>query len=292
MSVSPSRPKGPPLNALRAFEAAARLGGFANAAEELSVTPGAVSQHIKALEQWVGAELFERRSQGVKLTSIGAEISPHFSKAFDVMGDAVRHMRTQTNRKTIHIAALPSVAQLWLSPRLPKVREALPDLSISVIALETPPNLNREIYDLSIFIKEPSGSDHEIILADDMITPVCSPSAASQLQNLTDLEQQTFLHDAIWSEDWQIWAAHIAPHLGRLTEGPSYSLYSIALEEAKNGAGILMGHTILIAPALEKKELAAPFPQYVSTGKSLTLECAALTNPPPAISQIIALLSS
>ena len=70
MSVSPPRPKGPPLNALRAFEAAARLGGFANAADELCVTPGAVSQHIKALEDWIGADLFERRSQGVRLSAL------------------------------------------------------------------------------------------------------------------------------------------------------------------------------------------------------------------------------
>ncbi|EEA92972.1 LysR family transcriptional regulator [Pseudovibrio sp. JE062] len=292
MSVSPSRPKGPPLNALRAFEAAARLGGFANAAEELSVTPGAVSQHIKALEEWVGADLFERRSQGVHLTELGQEIAPHFSKAFDELGNAVRQLRAKTSRKTIHIAALPSVAQLWLSPRLPKIRAALPDTNISVIALETPPNLDREIYDLSIFIGKPKGTAQERIIAEDLITPVCAPSTASLLQTPEDLEQTTLLHDAIWVEDWQLWANANAPKLKGLNQGPSYSLYAIALEEARNGAGVLMGHKALVEPSLQKGDLKAPFTPWHPTGKSLILECASLPNPPEEISQIISLLTT
>ena len=82
MAVSPLRPQGPPLNALRAFEAAARLGGFAAAAEELCVTPGAVAQHVKTLESWADALLFERRSQGVRLTAIGEHVLADFVSAF------------------------------------------------------------------------------------------------------------------------------------------------------------------------------------------------------------------
>ncbi|KZK98052.1 Glycine cleavage system transcriptional activator [Pseudovibrio sp. Ad5] len=290
MSVSPSRPKGPPLNALRAFEAAARLGGFANAAEELSVTAGAVSQHIKALEEWVGADLFERRSQGVHLTELGQDIAPHFSKAFDELGNAVRQLRAKTSRKTIHIAALPSVAQLWLSPRLPKIRAALPDTNISVIALETPPNLDREIYDLSIFIGKPKGTAQERIIAEDLITPVCSPATAKGLKEPQDLETETFLHDVIWAEDWQVWASKNAPTLNGLSDGPNYSLYAIAMEEAKNGAGILLGHKALVEPSLKKGDLKAPFTQWQPTGKSLILECASLPTPSKEITQIISLL--
>ena len=77
MSVAPPRPKGPHLNALRAFEAAARLGGFRMAAGELGVTPGAIAQHVKALEEWAGAALFERQSQGVVLTALGERTLQH-----------------------------------------------------------------------------------------------------------------------------------------------------------------------------------------------------------------------
>ena len=112
MPVSPPRPKGPPLNALRAFEAAIRLGGFAQAADELCVTPGAISQHIKALEDWAEAPLFERRSQGVVPTEFGLSLAEPFATAFDSIGQAVRHLRSGAQQETIHIAALPSVAQL------------------------------------------------------------------------------------------------------------------------------------------------------------------------------------
>ena len=179
MSVNPPRPKGPPLNALRAFEAAARLGGFANAAEELCVSPGAISQHIKTLEDWLGAPLFTRRSQGVKLSEFGASVAPSLYAAFDAMGEAVHQMRALSAHQTVHIAALPSVAQLWLSPRLPAIRAALPEVSISVSALETPPNLAREMFDLSLFLRAPTGAPHEVILADDLIYPVCTPALAA-----------------------------------------------------------------------------------------------------------------
>ena len=119
MTVSPPRPKGPPLNALRAFEAAARRGSFSAAADELCVTPGAVAQQVKSLEAWAGARLFLRHAQGVELTALGLDVLPGFVAAFDRLGEAAQALRSQAAPDTIGIAALPSIAQLWLSPRLP-----------------------------------------------------------------------------------------------------------------------------------------------------------------------------
>ena len=182
MSISPPRPKSPPLNALRAFESAARLGGFSKAADELCVTPGAISQHIKSLEEWAGAPLFKRRSQGVGLTELGMKTASQFSEAFDALGGAVRSLRSGARQSTINIAALPSVAQLWLSPRLPAIRAALSDLKISITALETPPNLYREMFDISIFLGEPTSNQAEIIIRRDWMFPVCSPQVAKRLR--------------------------------------------------------------------------------------------------------------
>ncbi|EFO33384.1 HTH-type transcriptional regulator TrpI [Roseibium sp. TrichSKD4] len=126
MAVAPPRPKGPPLNALRAFEAAARLGSFSLAALELNVSPGAVAQHVKAIELWAGASLFERHAQGVRLNQIGERVLPDFEAAFDLLADASRKLRLAAAPSEIRIAALPSVAQLWLSPRLPKIRRVIP----------------------------------------------------------------------------------------------------------------------------------------------------------------------
>ncbi|MFK7938235.1 MAG: LysR family transcriptional regulator [Roseovarius sp.] len=287
MSVNPPRPKGPALNALRAFEAAARLGGFANAADELGVSPGAISQHVKSLEDWLGAPLFLRRSQGVQLSEFGASVAPQLGVAFDAMGDAVHRMRTLSGHQTVHIAALPSVAQLWLSPRLPAIRAALPEVSISVSALETPPNLARGMFDLSLFLRPVTGDAAEIVLADDVIYPVCAPHMADALRDPGDLAQQPLIHDALWARDWVIWADAVLGDATGFDRGARHSLYAIALEEARNGAGVLMGHDALVRPSLTQGTLVAPFDMPVRTGLSLVLETPRRGAPSPVLKTVI-----
>lgn len=274
------------MNALRAFEAAARLGGFTPAANELYVTPGAVSQHIKGLEDWAGAPLFERRSQGGgSLTPLGASVAEPFSTAFDTIGDAVRSLRTGAAKSTINVAALPSVAQLWLSPRLPAIRSALSNHTISVTALETPPDLLREMFDISLFIGNPSNGDAKHILSQDVIFPVCSPEIAARQNTPADLLHETWLYDALWADDWTLWASQAAPNLVAPPNGPGFSLYSIALEDAKNSAGVLIGHEALVEPQIKNGTLVAPFDLNVPSGKSLNLCLARKSQTNAALSQ-------
>lgn len=272
MPVSPPRPKGPPLNALRAFEAAARLGGFALAAEELSVTPGAVSQHIKALEDWAGTPLFERRSQGVRLTIAGAALAPEFTDAFDRLGAAVRGLQGHGPERSVHIAALPSLAQLWLSPRLPELRRTFPGTRFSVTALERPPNLMREMFDWSLFIEAPTGGTGEHVLETDEVFPVCAPELAACLTKPADLLTHDLLTDESWSGDWALWAAAAGLPASPVPEGHRFSLYALALEEARSGAGILIGHGCLVRDALADGSLVAPFDLRVPTGRALVLK--------------------
>ncbi|WP_120500483.1 LysR family transcriptional regulator [Roseovarius sp. EL26] len=272
MSIIPPRPKGPPLNALRAFEAAARLGGFAQASEELCVTPGAISQHIKALEDWTGTPLFQRKAHGVMLTEAGQQLQPHFTHAFDAMSDATRALRSTMAQPTVTIAALPSVAQLWLSPRLPALRAAMPGTRLTVLAMETPPNLNREMIDISLFIRAPSGATNEHILTDDQIFPVCTPELAAQITRPADLAQQMLLHDESWSGDWDLWARNHGQGFIPEQMGSKYSLYSLALEEARAGAGILIGHAPLVHRDLEKGNLVRPIGGAVATSQALIME--------------------
>lgn len=290
MSVKPPRPRGPHLNAMRCFEAAARLGGFAAAAEELSVTPGAVSQQVKALEDWIGAALFERRSQGVELTSLGESVAGEFGAAFDALGSALHRLRAEAPNQTISIAALPSVAQLWLSPRLPAVREALPEHRISITALEVPPNLRRGLFDLSVFIGKPTGGPAEQVLEADTIFPVCTPAIAQRLNSPDDLAGETLIFDSTWVDDWAQWmsAAGMVEATGQ--EGPTFSLYSIAVDEARNGAGVLMGHQSLVERHLSSGELVAPFAKKITTGKSLILETAAPLSKSGVLSKIVKML--
>lgn len=271
MSVAPPRPKGPPLNAMRAFEAAARLGSFVAAAEELSVTPGAVSQHIKTLEGWSGVDLFRRNAQGVELTASGRDLLPTFRAAFDSLATATHRLRNLRPDPDIHIAALPSVAQLWLPARLGRIRRSFSSLTFSVTALETPPSLRRDLFDLSLFFGVPDQNQDQRIIAEDEIIPVCAPDLAKEIDSPEKLKRVPLLQDRTWLDDWAIWSKASGVHLRDPTNGPGYSLYSLAVEEAKAGAGVLMGHMSLIEDALQKHTLVPVSPRPVKTGRSLIL---------------------
>jgi len=257
---------------MRCFETAARLNGFAAAAEELSVTPGAISQQVKALEDWVGAALFERRSQGVVLTPLGEKVAGDFTHAFDTLGDALHSLRTEAPKQSINIAALPSVAQLWLSPRLPAIRAAFPGHMISVTALENPPNLRRELFDISIFFGKPTGSAAQRSVGEDMIFPVCAPEIATRLTGPPDLLREPLISDATWDDDWENWLKGVGLDQVPLSRGPVFSLYSIAVDETRNGAGVMIGHKHLIGDLLDSGLLVRPFEHQVSTGQHLILE--------------------
>ena len=240
MPVSPPRPSGPPLNALRAFEAAARHRNFVKAADELCVTPGAISQHIKTLEAWVGTALFRRMAQGVELTDAGAAALPGFSRAFDAMGDALGHLRAVANPARLHIAALPAIAQLWLSPRLARMHKLLPDVQISVTAVENVPNLRREPYDLTIFFEHEPDHPAAVDLGADVIFPAAAPMIARALAKPSDLAHADRLSDAVWWGDWDRWLDRFAPDAFMPPVTATHSLYAIALSETVAGAGVLM----------------------------------------------------
>lgn len=290
MPVAPPRPKGPPLNALRAFEAAARLGSFAAAAEELSVTAGAIAQHIKALEDWAGAPLFERRAQGVRLTAAGTSVLPEFSIAFDRLAEATRKLKSRVAPHRLTIAALPSVAQLWLSPRLPAIRRAVPEVSISVTAMEQPPNPKREFFDFSLFYLAEEQRGDGIVLARDLIFPVAAPEIAVQIGDLKDLAAFACLEDVTWNDDWPLWLSVAEAKDLPISHGPAFSLYALAVEEARNGAGIVIGHEALIRADLEAGRLQAPFDMPVETGRDLVLTISAPQSRNPYLDKVTALL--
>lgn len=270
MSVSPPRPPSPPLTALRAFEAAARLRSFSAAADELSVTAGAISQQIKTMEDWAGTKLFVRRAQGVVLSEAGHELAPAFTRAFDALSDAIALMRARAPTPELNIATLPSIAQLWLQPRLPALRKLLPQTSISVFALETPPDLGRGMFDCSLFFEVPN--QQGITLADDLLVPVCTQELARSLKEPSDLLDHTLLIDETWSKDWPDWLSTLGISIPAGARVSRYSLYSLALADALSGQGILMGHAPLVQSALNDGRLVCPFTQTCPRSEKLTLK--------------------
>lgn len=265
MPVAPPPLTRLPLNALRAFEAAARTGAFTLAAAELGVTPGAVTAHVKALEDRLGAHLFERQARGVRLTALGLAAVEELTGAFDALAGAEARMRALALPREVHIATLPAIAQLWLSPRLPALRAAAPEISVSITALEAPPNLKRSLHDLSLFPAESGGR----LVAEDELFPVCSPSLASRLSQVDDLGSVPCLSDTAWDRDWEIWLAAVGAKVA--VRGPVFSLYALAVEEAVNGAGVLMGHGALVAGHVDRGTLVAPFPHRIPLERGLRL---------------------
>lgn len=287
----------PPLNTLRAFEAAARHESFAKAADELGVTPAAVSHQVKSLEAWLGSPLFVRHAQGLHLTEAGRAAIPAFSTAFDALGLAVQELRIWAPKSQVSIAALPSIAQLWLAPRLPALRAALPALRPSIHALEEPPDFRREPFDLAIFLTRPisltrqgAGGSRSFKLCDDVLFPVCTPSLAAQLKTPADLASQLLLWDTTWTGDWNLWFDSVGIKGPSIDAGSEFSLYSLALQAAVDGAGVLMGHEVLVSRALASGVLVAPFSQRVLSG--LSLEVLAPDRPPAQAAQMIEWLLS
>ncbi|MCK0141052.1 LysR family transcriptional regulator [Aliiroseovarius sp. F20344] len=268
MSVAPKRPKGPPLNAMRAFEAAARHVSFVAAAEELNVSAGAISQHVKTLEGWAGTPLFRRNAQGVTLTSAGADLLPMFTVAFDELADATHALRNLRPDTDFHIAALPALAQLWLPRRLARVRTLFPQINFSVTAMETPPSLSRELFDLSLFIGVPEPAENQISICRDEIVPVCAPSV---LTSFEDFNHCALLHDQVWIDDWRLWSETVGVKLHSPQKGAHFSLYSLAVEETKAGAGILMGHLPLIEEALASGTLVRADERSCTTGRFILM---------------------
>ncbi len=270
MPVAPPVPRLPSLNALRAFEAAARLGGFAPAAEELHVTPGAVAAQIKALEEDIGAPLFVRQARAVRLTPLGQRALPGFIAAFDLLGETVRDLQRDAAPRKIHIAALPALAQLWLAPRLPALREKLPGVDISVTAMEVPPNLKRVPFDLCLFYRAepPEGG---IVFSGEELLPVCTPELARSLCHPGDLKEAVCLTDTAWADDWRLWAEKALPGEGFVPDGPVFSLYALAVQEALNGVGVLMAHRSLVSSHLASGRLVAPFGMAVHLSEEICL---------------------
>lgn len=265
----------PSLNALRAFEAAARHESFAKAAVELNVTAAAIAQQVRALEDWAGCCLFQRLPHGLRLTKEAKAALPRMADAFDRLGLAVQALRAANRPDQVRIAALPAIAILWLSPRLQRLRQRFPDIEMSVTALEEPPNFRRDLYDLALFFVDTVDAGTEAItLSHDSLYPVCSPKFLTDKSAPTTpsgLDSAKLLHDSVWRDDWPQWLRFAGVTGVDPNQGATFSLYYLALQATLDGSGILIGHEVLIADAINDGRLIAPFDLKMPGTAPLTL---------------------
>ncbi|WFE88785.1 LysR substrate-binding domain-containing protein [Roseibium porphyridii] len=166
----------PPLSWLRAFEASARLGNFTRAAEELLITPAAISYQVRQLEQQLGYPLFERLHRTLVLTRLGQTYLPTVEKAFSDLSIATVSVFGDRNRQPVRFRCLNSFGQLWMIPRIRRFQELHPDVDLQMISASWAETLNPELFDIDIRFGDGTWTDGIVeFLQNDPIIPVCHP---------------------------------------------------------------------------------------------------------------------
>jgi LysR family transcriptional regulator, glycine cleavage system transcriptional activator len=256
-----ARARLPPLNAIKAFEAAARLGSFSRAAEELSVTHGAVSRQIRLLEDWLGVRLFLRTSRSAVPTRAGTDLLAEAGPALDRLAIASQRVQNRTPaRGVLQVSALPTFAMRWLIPRLPEFQRHHPGLELRIVTASTPAEQFR--MDVDVVISGPSrqpGWVGKRFLGEARL-PVLSPELMKEcpLHAPGDLARHTLLHAATLREAWPRWlAAADVPDL-KPARDQVFEHFYFAIQAALEGLGVIMGPLALIGDELRQGRLLAP----------------------------------
>lgn len=257
----------PPLNALRAFEAAARLGSFKDAAAELGVTHGAISRHIGLLEDWLGPPaLFRRLNRRVVLTPTGVALRDEAGPALDRLAAAAARHRARGGNPppaVLRVNALATFTLRWLLPRLAQFRALHPEIEVRLSTSNDPLESLGEPYDVIIRGGPDTyyGYTCHLFLAERRL-PVCSPSLLARLplDALADLRSHTLIHASSLPRAWPDWLT--AAGVPDLAVSASLTLdhFYLTLQAALDGLGVAMGPTALVADDLATGRLVAPFP--------------------------------
>lgn len=257
----------PPLNAVRAFEAAARHGSFLLAAHELRVTPGAISHQVKVLEGFLGVRLFHRLQRGIVLTEVGTNYLAGTRDAFDRLATATEQLAIGSRTRPLRISALPAFAEKWLVPRLQQFQEQHPEIDVRLAADAEVIDFVTRDYDVGLRYTDGRHPGLRVdLLLEEEIFPVCSPAllrGPRPLRRPADLAGQTLLYDVHWQEDWRLWLGAIGLSDLQPRQESRFTLYSMALEAAVRGGGVLIGHSAMIADDLAAGRLVAPFSERV-----------------------------
>lgn len=258
----------PGLQALKAFDAAARALNFTKAAEQLNVTPAAISHQIKELEDQLGVSLFQRTSRTMHLTRAGQILRTGVGEALDQLTRALQRIHEIDNQSQIRVSASPSIAAKWLVPRLERFLVLKPGADVRVDVSSTLTDFDRDAIDVAIRFGQGSYAGlHADRLFADVVFPVCSPAllkSRKPIREPRDLLQYTLIHmdweaqGAVWP-NWRMWmqAAGVAGFDDR--RGLHFSHSSLAIQAALDGQGVALGDSSLIADDLAAGRLVKPF---------------------------------
>ncbi len=253
-----------PLNALRAFEAAARHLSFQAAAAQLFVTPAAVSQQVKRLEAHLGVALFLRGHRAVELTAEGQALAVSLAELFAQLELALARA-TAPHSADLRISTIESFAAKWLAPRLHRFHRDHPELKLRIETGDAHSDLPRSDVDVAIRYGTGaySGMRTEHLL-DAPVFPVCAPSLATALSSAVDLRRHTLLHDEASAgrpgvPDWAAWLQAAAAEVVDAARGPVFASIYLAQEAAASGHGVALGIGPLVQEDLQRGRLVQPF---------------------------------
>lgn len=251
----------PPLNALRAFEAAARHLSFTKAAGELHVTQAAVSHQIRGLEDWLGMPLFKRQNRALLLTDAGQSYLPPIRDALDTMNDATAKLQKRDDHDGLTVSTFTSFAAKWLIPRLGRFASAHPDIDVRL-------SINDHIVDfagdgIDVGIRYGGGNwkgVHRDRLMTEVVFVVCSPKLLSgehPLRTPEDLAYYTMLHDDL-PENWSTWLEAASVQV-KARRDLVFNHSEMVLQAAIGGLGVALGRSVLVADDLAAGRLIKPF---------------------------------
>ncbi len=256
-----------PLTALRALEVTGRLGSLAKAAEELRVTVGAVSQHIRNAEAQLGRSVFERTPRGLRATPVGVQLLASLTHGFREIARAVAAAEARPSA-VLTVSVAPVLAAKWLVPRLTRFYAAHPGLQLRIDASSQ--LVDFEISDVDAGVRVGAGPWPNVRvekLAGLELFPVCSPALAAQIRGLDDLRGLPIIRDHGSPGRWPQWLAARGCADLPLHAGPIYSDAALCLEAAIAGQGVAMAWPTLAADALKSDLVRAPFPERVASGE-------------------------
>jgi len=271
-----------PLNGLRAFEAAGRLLSFKKAADELNVTPAAVSHLIRTLEERVGHDLFVRHHRRLELSPAGDLLLPGLRDGLLTLDRSVRRLAMLDSERRLVIAASPTFAARWLLPRIQDFQAQHPDLEVHIST--SPHVVDLAGYEADVALRYGTGDYPGLFvepLMSEGMTAVCSPALLEgdhPLRQPEDLVHHTLLHDRSWgyvgsAPDWDMWLRAVGVTGVDASKGPHFDIATMALAAAVLGRGVALTTRSLVADDLEAGLLVTPFDLTVPIDARMYFVC-------------------
>lgn len=258
----------PSLNALKAFETAARMGSISRAADELHVTQSAVSRQIRQLEEEMGLTLFRRVHRGIALTPDGRVLAESLTSSFRAITETVE--RLTLDRNAVRLRVLPTVGVRWLWPRLKRFESRYPDLRLQVDVLWHSLEPGDAGHDMGVRYGTGSWADEDAeLLLPERLTPVCSPAFLDQKgvpRSAAAFARAPLLHSSLDHADWRTWSRGWRGGPFDVDHGVDFDMQDMALRAAENSRGIAMADLVMAVDDIKATRLVAPYRDVVRSG--------------------------